>query len=94
MIHTWAYLSLNALLLAFLFAVIYQSAIKGARLHFHLGLAFLLVFLMEFEVYREVSRLVGLPVHVSDLRIRYVCALHFLIGLFVREVILHAESKD
>lgn len=59
--------------------------------HFNVKLAWLLVVLMEYEVYREACRIAGWFVAVSDWRIRYLLMLYYLLGLFTKEVIDHAE---
>lgn len=89
------YLLCNLGLALFLVAVICQSAQAARHVwHFNLKTAFVLLFLMEYEIYREAARLAGWPVSVSEFRIRYVCGVYLMIGLFIREVIYHVERFE
>lgn len=89
---TWIYLFCNLGLAVFLLAVICQSA-QAARdvWHFNLKMAFVLLFLMDVEIYREAARLAGWPVSVSEFRVMYVRGMYVLIGFFIREVIYYAD---
>lgn len=74
--------------------IIYHSVNQSPVWHFNLRLTFLLLYAMEYEVYREMLRLVGWQVGVSELRVRYLCGLYLLIGLFLREVMYNAERFE
>lgn len=91
---TYMYLLCDLGMVVLLVCIAYQSVMYAHVWHFNLRLIFGLLYAMEYEVYREVSRLAGLPVVVSDLRIHYVCGLYLLIGLFIREVMYNAERYE
>jgi len=91
---TYIYIICNLALVLILVNVIYHSAKIASIWHFNLIVAFVLLFMMEFEVYREMLRIVGLSVEVSALRVRYLNALYLLIGMFVREVMYNAERYE
>lgn len=71
---------------------IYASFHDLPIFHFRIGHAFLLVYLFEYEVFREMMRWCGFCVPVGPYRLMYLRFLYCMTGMFYREVILYAEQ--
>lgn len=91
---TYCFLLCNVGFVLMVINFVYHSVTDPQLWHFNLRLAFFLLYAMEYEVYREMCRIVGLTVHVSPVRIRYLMGLYLLIGLFLREVMYNAERYE
>jgi hypothetical protein len=90
MIDVWYILgnTANLALLCWFIAASYQDR---PIFHFRIGYAFLLVYLFEYELYRELMRWCGFCVPVGPYRLMYLRFLYCMTGMFYREVMLYAE---
>jgi len=81
---------------AFFIGALLVHSYRAANVwHFHLFVGFAVLFAVEFEIYHEMCRLVGLIGGGPDatLRVRYLFCVYFVLGFFYREVIYYAEEK-